>query len=251
MSPTIARLPNTAIVSALLALTACTGGSNGTSQGGTPTNQVAAPAPAPTPTPTPTNTQLDVLPCLTQELSPDLNRAPPGTRIIDLIIPDTLTIYPDRVVQFPNGRKLDDPVVDITLGVILLDLTAPGQNAGSFAAIPMNPEHATKTPRSVFPYVNAPNGNPPIDPGTGTNFRFDDTPMSGYVQVDRFGMPAVSTALILSPAKNAYNDGNVQMDTANAFAFNLIEGLRVFSTQLQDDLQRMNLKGCGVLRPSS
>ena len=234
----LSTLPKLAMVAALLTLTACGGGGT----------RAADPAPTPTPTPTPTTTTLDVLPCLQQAIPSDLNRLPTGMRVIDLVIPDTLTIFPDRVVGFPNGRLLSDPVVDITLGVVLLDLDAPGQNAASFSAIPLNPPQATKLPLAEFPFANTPNGSPPLDPGTGTNFVFDSAPMSSYVQVDRMGMPAVATALILSPRKTAYSDGNVQLDTANGFSFDLIEGLRVFAEPLQDDIAARGLTSCAVRR---
>lgn len=231
-------LPKLALVAAMLSLSACGGG------GTRPADPVVTPAP----TPTPTTTTLDVLPCIQQAIPADLGRLPPGFRVIDLIIPDTVTIFPDRTVGFPNGRLLSDPVVDITLAVVLLDLTAPGQNAGSFAALPLNPPQATKLPLSEFPFANTPNGSPALDPGTGTGFVFDSAPMSEYVQVDRMGMPAVATALILSARKTAYSDGNVQLDTANSYAFDLIEGLRVFAEPLQDDIAARGLKSCAVRR---
>ena len=165
-----------------------------------------------------------------------------------LIIPDTVTIWPDRPIGFPNGRLLSDPVVDITLGVVLLDINRAGQNAASFAALPLNPTSATKPPLPDFPFANTPNDNPVLDPGTGTGFVFDAAPMSSYVQVDRMGMPAVATALILSPRKDAYSDGNVQLDTANTYAFDLIEGLRRFTEPLQDDIAARGLTGCAVRR---
>ena len=87
-----------------------------------------------------------------------------------------------------------------------------------------------------------------LDAGTGTGFVFDTAPMSSYVQVDRMGMPAVATALILSPRKDAYSDGNVQLDTANTYAFDLIEGLRRFTEPLQDDIAARGLTGCAVRR---
>ena len=239
MRRTIEKLPTLAMVAAMMSLTAC-GGSGGT--------RAADPVVTPAPTPTPTTTTLDVLPCLQQAIPSDLGRLPTGMRVIDLVIPDTVTIFPDRTVGFPNGRLLSDPVVDITLGVVLLDLKAPGQNAASFASIPLNPPQATKLPLPDFPFANTPNGSPPLDPGTGTDFVFDSAPMSEYVQVDRMGMPAVATALILSARKNAYSDGNVQLDTANTFAFDLIEGLRVFSEPLQDDIAARGLKSCAVRR---
>lgn len=39
-----------------------------------------------------------------------------------LIVPDTLKINTAMAAGFPNGRKLPDPVIDVTLAVILLDL---------------------------------------------------------------------------------------------------------------------------------
>jgi len=184
-----------------------------------------------------------------QQVLPDnLNRTPPGTRVIDLIVPDTVTIWPDRTIGFPNGRLLSDPVIDITLGIALLDIDAPGQNAASFAAIPLNPAASERPPRANFPFAALPHGNPTLDPGTGTNFRFDLSPISQYVQVDRAGMPAVATALILGPRKNAYNDANAQADTANVFTFDLLEGLRVFAQPLQDDIRARGLVPCAVPR---
>lgn len=232
-------LGSAAVAAMALSLSACGGG------GGTRTATPApTPAPAPAPTPTPTTAAIDVLPCINQALPADLNRAPPGRTILQLIVPDTLTIYPDRTMTFPNGRMLRDPVVDITLAVVLLDMTAPGQNAGTFAATPLNPTQATKPPLPDFPFANTPNGTPPLDAGNGTNFTFESSPMSAYVQVDRMGMPAVATALIRSARKTAYSDGNVQLDTATTFSADLIDGLRFFAAPLQDDLEARSLKSC-------
>lgn len=236
MRKSIGKIPALPLVATMLALSACGGGGT----------RAPEPPVVVAPTPTPTTSSLDVLPCINQTVP--LDRVPPGTRVIDLIIPDTITIWPDRTIGFPNGRLLSDPVVDITLGVVLLDINRPGQNAASFAAIPLNPPNATKRPLAEFPFANLPNDNPVLDAGVGTNFVFDDAPMSSYVQVDRMGMPAVATALILSPRKDAYSDGNVQLDTANTFAFDLIEGLRRFSEPLQDDLAARGLVGCAARR---
>ncbi|MEK6540626.1 MAG: hypothetical protein AABZ45_00745 [Pseudomonadota bacterium] len=238
MRKSFEALPTLVLVSAMLALTGC--GSGGT--------RTPAPAATPAPTPAPTTTTLDVLPCLNQTVP--LARVPAGTRVIDLVIPDTITIWPDRDIGFPNGRLLSDPVIDITLGIVLLDINRAGQNAASFAAIPLDPPGATKDPIATFPFAALPNGNPPLDAGTGTGFVFDTSPMSAYVQVDRMGMPAVATALILGPRKTAYSDGNVQLDTANTYAFDLIEGTRRFSEPLQDDLTARGLTSCAVRRVS-
>jgi hypothetical protein len=42
-----------------------------------------------------------------------------------LIIPDSIAIDVAADAGFPNGRTLTDPVIDITLAVILLDLGTP------------------------------------------------------------------------------------------------------------------------------
>lgn len=238
MRNALEALPRLALIAAMATLAACGGGG---------TRAPSAPPVSPAPTPTPTASSLDVLPCLNQTLN-GIDRVPQGTRVLDLVIPDTLTIYPDRTMGFPNGRLLTDPVVDITLAAILIDINRPGQNVASIAAIPLNAPRATKPPIADFPFAPLPNGNPTLDPGTGTGFVFDDAPLSAYVQVDRMGMPAVATALVLSPRKDAYNDANVLADSASQFSFDLIEGLRRFAEPLQDDLQARGLVSCAVRR---
>lgn len=237
MRRSISAMPALPLVAAMMSLAAC-GGAGGT--------RAPEPPVVVAPTPTPTASSFDVLPCINQTVP--LDRVAPGTRVIDLIIPDTVTIWPDRPIGFPNGRLLSDPVVDITLGVILLDINRAGQNAASFAALPLNPTQAGKTPIADFPFANTPHGTPTLDAGVGTGFVFDTAPMSAYTQVDRMGMPAVATAIILGPRKDAYSDGNVRLDTANTFAFDLIEGLRRFSEPLQDDLASRGLVSCAVKR---
>ena len=239
---------NDHLASPLMALCLAVSVLGGCSASGDTRSSSPAPALTPAPTPTPTTASIDVLPCLDQTIP--LDRVPPGTRVVDLVVPDTVTIWPDRPIGFPNGRLLSDPVIDITLGVVLLDINAAGQNAASFAAIPLNPPEATKPPLAQFPFANTPNDNAVLDPGTGTNFTFDSAPMSAYVIVERAGMPAVSTALILGPRKNAFNEGNAQLDTANTYTFDLIEGLRRFAEPLQDDLAVRGLKTCAARRVS-
>jgi len=75
-----------------------------------------------------------------------------------LVLPDTLKIDPTAGAGFPNGRRLSDPVMDITLAVILLDLSVPGQSATALVGV--NPiandlgvEGAFLT---SFPYLHAP-----------------------------------------------------------------------------------------------
>lgn len=52
--------------------------------------------------------------------------------VVGLVIPDTLILDPTHASGFPNGRKLDDHVIDIVLAALLLDL-------GNAAAVPARP----------------------------------------------------------------------------------------------------------------
>ncbi len=73
-----------------------------------------------------------------------------------LIVPDTLKIDTTAASGFPNGRKLPDPVIDVTLAVILLDLSVSGQTAGTLAGLPLNPPANDKPFSTTFPYLAAP-----------------------------------------------------------------------------------------------
>jgi hypothetical protein len=70
-----------------------------------------------------------------------------------LIVPDTLKIDTAASSGFPNGRKLPDPVVDVTLAVVLLDLGVGGQSATTLAGLPLNPPANDKPFSSSFPYL--------------------------------------------------------------------------------------------------
>ena len=72
-----------------------------------------------------------------------------------LIIPDTLTIDTSAPAGFPNGRTLPDPVIDVTLAVVLLDLSAPGQDATTFVGV-LNPAANDAEFLDTFPYLAAP-----------------------------------------------------------------------------------------------
>lgn len=54
-----------------------------------------------------------------------------------LVIPDTLTLDTSAQPGFPNGRTLPDPVIDVTLAVILLDMS--NNSPTTFAQLPLNP----------------------------------------------------------------------------------------------------------------
>jgi hypothetical protein len=94
----------------------------------------------------------DVLPCALQTLTPTST-----TRVLDLVVPDTLRIDTTMPSGFPNGRLLADPVIDVTLAVVLLDLTV--HNPGTLAAVPLNPpanDIAEGVFLTTFPYVHPP-----------------------------------------------------------------------------------------------
>ena len=48
---------------------------------------------------------------------------PAAIKSLTTVVPDTLKIDLTAAAGFPNGRKLEDPVIDVTLAVVLLDLT--------------------------------------------------------------------------------------------------------------------------------
>ncbi|HVI02707.1 MAG TPA: DUF4331 family protein [Enhygromyxa sp.] len=73
-----------------------------------------------------------------------------------LVVPDTLALTIGDTSGFPNGRQLADPVIDVTLAVVLLDLTAPGQTATTFAELPINPAANDVEFSTEFPWLADP-----------------------------------------------------------------------------------------------
>ena len=90
-------------------------------------------------------------PCLTQQYAP-------GRTVASLIAPsDVIRLNPLMPAGFPNGRRLEDPVIDLTLGVLLLDLTRHPHDL--LAKLPINPgknEIAGGTFLTTFPYFHLP-----------------------------------------------------------------------------------------------
>lgn len=194
-----------------------------------------SPSPSPTATPTPT-ASYDVTACLTQEVAP-------GVSVADLVVPDTLTMNLSATSGFPNGRKLADPVIDVTLAVIFLDLSVHG--AGTLAGLPLNPPENDVAFRNGFPYLAAAQGMPPTASG-GTAFDFRNDASSAYTRVDRMGMPAVATALIGSDQKTAYNDADPSDDVNGDFVAELTEQLTGLTNALADDLVAAGLTPCAT-----
>lgn len=225
------RLPFLALALTLPALSAC-GGDGG-----------AAPRPGPvatatpTPSPTATGTSFDVTRCLNQQVAL-------GVSVTNLIVPDTVKLDVTKPNGFPNGRGLTDPVVDITLAVLFLDLTK--HPADLLAKLPLDPPGNVETLPPTFPYLGTAAGTPPLPPTGGTNYNFRTDPPSAYTTVDRMGMPAVATALISSSQKNSYNDSTPADDTAGKFQSDIKSTLTSLTNSLADDFQRLSLNMCAT-----
>ncbi len=103
------------------------------------------------------------LACVAQEVATDL-------MVARLVVPDVITIDTGADAGFPNGRRLSDPVMDITLAILLLDLSVDNQGAGTFLDLdpdmdgdqPLNPDANDIPFKTAFPYVadpHAPGGS--------------------------------------------------------------------------------------------
>ena len=110
-----------------------------------------------------TEANTDVGPCVVQALA-------------NPVIPDVLRLNTSQTSNYPNGRKPDDPVVDVLLAIALLDLGGDGDGPGtclgltctqsSLANLPLNVMQSAPPSLANFPYLNntqlaAP---PPADP---------------------------------------------------------------------------------------
>ena len=71
-----------------------------------------------------------------------------------LVLPDTLAVDLTAESGFPNGRLLEDPVIDVTLAVVLLDLSV--HSPGTFVGL-LNPPANDVAFQAGFPYLAAPN----------------------------------------------------------------------------------------------
>jgi hypothetical protein len=78
------------------------------------------------------------------------------------IVPDVLRLRLDQPDGFPNGRRLQDSVVDRILAIALLDLSTPGDCRGepcafdSFVRLPLNPPANDAAFLADFPYLAPP-----------------------------------------------------------------------------------------------
>ena len=194
--------------------------------------------PEPTPTPTQTAASLDVTKCLGQTI--------PGTggvTVAAAAVPDVLRINTSAAAGFPNGRKPADPVIDVILAVLLLDVNAEGQSPATFASLPLNPPANDVAFRASFPFLAPPQGTPPVG-GAGSGFSFRSDPASAYTRVDRMAFPALSTALIPSDTKIAYNDANPIVDANGEFVDEIVARLTGITGALDEDLTGLGLNIC-------
>ena len=88
---------------------------------------------------------LSLTPCMT---SACVGQAAP------LVVPDTIKIDTTLVAGFPNGRLLPDQVMDVTLALVLLDLSV--HPVTLFASLPLNPPANDVTFNATFPYLASP-----------------------------------------------------------------------------------------------
>lgn len=221
-----------------LSLTAC--GEDGA--GG----QVVVPAPMPsstataTPTPTATAVTFDSTRCFTQTI-----QGQNGANLKSFIIPDTLKLDLTRSTRFPNGRHPSDPVVDILLATLLLDMNVTGQGPNTLANVPLDPLGNDKFFLLTFPFLPTPNGTPQVASGTGSSFNFRTDPDSAFVSVDRMGNPAIATVLVGSSKKVTFNDDTPAGDaTSDKYYSEYISELNKLFVLIGDDLDGLGLKIC-------
>ncbi len=71
-----------------------------------------------------------------------------------LVVPDVLKIDFTGTAGFPNGRKLADPVMDVTLALVLLDLNV--HDVLTLVGLPLNPPANDVEFLADFPYLADP-----------------------------------------------------------------------------------------------
>lgn len=84
-----------------------------------------------------------------------------GVTVASLVVPDTLHIDPTATAGFPNGRMLADPVIDVTLSVILLDMggTCGAGTCSPATLVGVNPSENDRAEGEflpTFPYLQVP-----------------------------------------------------------------------------------------------
>jgi hypothetical protein len=209
------------LVSAI-ALAGCGGGGGGSSPPTPPVATVAA---------------VDVSPCLNQVVFE-------GRTVAQLVVPDVLQLDMNQPSGFPNGRGLKDPVVDITLAVLFLDLKS--ESAATFANLPLDPSTTGVPEPATFPYLSPAQGTSAPPSGVGSGFVFRTDAPTAYTRVDRMGMPAVATALIDATHKTPYNDDSPAIDATGKWVPQIKTDLTGLATELVGQLRSLGLKTCAT-----
>ena len=174
-------------------------------------------------------------------MTPCLNQKVAGRSVASLVVPDVLTLDLTQASGFPNGRKLTDPVIDLELAALFLDLSK--YPVDTLAKIPLNPSGNDVPLPAGFPYLgDAHGGVPAATGGSGFVFRTDDP--SAYKRVDRMGEPAVATALVRSAQKTAFNDSNPTEDATGKWVPEFTADLTDLTNALKDDFAGLQLKMC-------
>jgi hypothetical protein len=76
-----------------------------------------------------------------------------------LVVPDVITVDTNAPSGFPNGRRLTDTVIDVTLAVLLIDINGLGDSNGPHSPttlVGVNPTANDKTFSNTFPYLAQP-----------------------------------------------------------------------------------------------
>jgi hypothetical protein len=180
---------------------------------------------------------VDVTPCLNQTVFE-------GRSVAQLVVPDVLQLDMNQPSGFPNGRRLQDPVVDVTLAVLFLDLQS--QSAATLANLPLDPKGNDVPLPATFPYLAPAQGTMAPASGVGSGFVFRTDAPTAYTRVDRMGMPAVATALIDTAHKTAYNDDNPTIDATGKWVPIIKTDLTGLTTALIDQFRNIGLKPCAT-----
>lgn len=218
-------------LSLAIALSGCKVGESLTAQ--------APVAVGPAPPPPVQGTSFTVQKCLDQTTSD-------GRTTRQVMIPDLVTLDVTKPASFPNGRRLQDPVIDVEIAFLFLDLTRHSPN--TLVNVPLNPLGLDQPLRAAFPFYANSFGTAQLSTTDGTNFNFRANAESEYVRVERVGVPAVSTINVLGPRKIAYNEGNPNQDVARTYEADITSGLENLAALIVDDLQGLSLTPCAAPR---
>lgn len=223
-----------------VALAGCSSG--GGTGGGSAASSTTTTASANTSTPatntsgTQTTASLTVEPCFNQTLFA-------GESVRQFLARDTIRYDDTQPAGFPNGRRLQDPVIDLTLGYLFTDLTKTPPDG--VAKLAVNPPANDKPFLTEFPYVAAA-WDQVVPEGTGSGFAFRDNAAADYVNVDAMGMPAVATVLISNNNQPGYNDNMPAdyMSGGGKYIPQMSQSLLGLATLLKDDFERLSFTTC-------